>query len=103
MSTQHTPGPWKVSETGSDVEQDSEAAFGICALYADEASSANARLIAAAPELLDLLKRMKRHLDGGGSIQPENGVHIAIIAAIAKATVKEPCFIEGMEEWDIEI
>ncbi len=52
----HTKGPWRVSESGNDVEQDSEAGFGICAMYADESSSANARLIAAAPELLEACK-----------------------------------------------
>lgn len=41
---------------------------------------------AASPDLLDLIMRIKRHLDGGGSIQPENGIHIAIRANIKKAT-----------------
>ena len=78
----HTEGPWKVSETGSDVEQDSEAAFGICALYADESSSANARLIAAAPELLAACERAVKADDMGDDL---NWVE-ACETAIAKAT-----------------
>ena len=45
--------------------------------YAMEAQNKN---------LLSLVKRIKKHLDGGGSIQPENGVHIAVRAAIKKAS-----------------
>lgn len=94
--SKYTEGPWKWTETelNTDTHQDliqADLALGegdsILHHGADwPIDEANARLIAAAPELLDLVQRIKRHLDGGGSIQPENGIHIAIRANIAKAT-----------------
>lgn len=63
MNTQHTPGPWhrtngyafihnalggEVAKITSSIDSDAQM----------EEHEANARLIAAAPELLDALKRM---------------------------------------------
>lgn len=59
----HTPGPWSVSCSGNDVENVSGA--GVCALYADETAEANARLIAAAPDLLAAAEAMLRSIDEG--------------------------------------
>lgn len=67
----HTPGPWEVDESG-DVRQvrprtDAERAAGQCAGYrvailasgpADPSDGANARLIAAAPEMLEALQML---------------------------------------------
>jgi hypothetical protein len=67
----HTPGPWRISADGNDVENDEGA--GVCALYADETADANAALIAAAPELLEalayLLPRAHRHLCDGAKLR----------------------------------
>jgi len=49
----YTPGPWTISEDGTDVNNVEGA--GVCAIYADESSEANARLIAASPDLLEAL------------------------------------------------
>jgi hypothetical protein len=68
MSTAHTPGPWKVYRTtdgtailgvgDADSGGISDANFGLW--RSGEEREANARLIAAAPELLDMLKRVLR-------------------------------------------
>jgi len=55
MKATHTPGPWVVAATLDQVRVDSEthgaiASFGI-APFIDDESRANARLVAAAPEL----------------------------------------------------
>lgn len=67
MTTKHTPGPWIVSPYGDGFEVDSAA--GLCIAQTQQLRQtkrkedhaerkANARLIAAAPELLDKLRTM---------------------------------------------
>ena len=55
----HTPGPWQ--QNGSHIYGPDPKRYGIAQLmYADPLESdANARLIAAAPELLEALKRAR--------------------------------------------
>lgn len=59
MSTTHTPGPWMLQTSDSDifVEVIDSPTEGVtlATLPADEVGYANARLIAAAPELLAAL------------------------------------------------
>lgn len=64
MSAAHTPGPWKtglVEEDANVVYSESDRAIAYCDGDDDsETDDANARLIAAAPELLEALKRAER-------------------------------------------
>jgi len=94
---EHTPGPWELADIGdySDFDGNSRVVLGDdrriavvkvtpgSALFAE--SDANARLIAAAPDLLAALEAMVRDADrnqrpGGGSDVPDSAR-----AAIAKA------------------
>ena len=91
---QHTPGPWKLAgyDKGKSIYEDVH--FGndkqdtICRLFfheipiADEQVRANARLIAAAPELLEALYDVMQCFVG----DDENKVAQRARAAIAKAT-----------------
>ena len=84
----HTPGPWVSRETPDDAdfthEINSKATpyFGVAAVYAiAQNAPANARLIAAAPDLLEALKMALVWLDYEGKYDV-----LAIRAAIAKAT-----------------
>ncbi len=99
MESKSTPGPWKISENKCDIEQDSESMFGICTMYADESSMANARLIAAAPDLLEaceamieMYKAMMDKIDHGSSFYDAKTIRLMNEApgltskAIAKAT-----------------
>lgn len=80
----HTPGPWHVGDSGP---------FLICTLtqkvkvYADEMvhtdATTDARLIAAAPELLEACRMIA---DSG----MRNAAYDACVAAIAKATGEQP-------------
>lgn len=94
MADKHTPGPWSLGSTGWYVqhdeayEQTSQGVVGsngtpICEVvsieYDDTEIDANARLIAAAPELLEALKDARFALYGSGPGNPK------IDAAIAKA------------------
>lgn len=86
MNGKHTPGPWwwdYHDEDGNEVRTDpgglghglvSEA--GGLAVYfesvrvPDETALANKRLIAAAPELLEMLRRLEWHTGDGGEGTP---------------------------------
>jgi hypothetical protein len=77
MSTQHTPGPWigagpsfgdplprYTTSIVTEWEDDAEGCIDICELpfrHHDDENEANARLIAAAPDLLESLK-VARHM-----------------------------------------
>lgn len=76
-SPQHTPGPWRLKMTSSDWFK--PLANG---QFVDLRDAANARLIAAAPELLEALEAAL-HNDGGYHAWKEQAR-----AAIAKATGK---------------
>jgi hypothetical protein len=79
----HTPGPWAIDQdlSGAPVILPTleNGRFAICAMYGPQKGH-NARLIAAAPELLEALKNAIEIIEGTGldaSIQR---------AAITKAT-----------------
>lgn len=84
MTSKHTPGPWSVGNgsrvTGFTVKiATDELLVGGRGLT----SEANARLIAAAPELLEALQRLVDVVD------PESTGWNEAVAAIAKATGAE--------------
>lgn len=104
MSITHTPGPWTRYVSTLDAGkiplpiQLTTPARSICTLYADtgkanewETAEANARLIAAAPDLLAALKAAEYslawHIEERGNGVAMDAKHLADIrAAIAKAT-----------------
>ena len=91
MTTAHTPGPWETDEGQHDVPYQNicitHGLNHICELWMDDApveefnreQRANARLIAAAPDLLAALQNMVRVADSLAHVG-------AARAAIAKAT-----------------
>lgn len=77
----HTPGPWRSNDFSSSVYGyifgDSQA---VCRVFLDgDECEANARLIAASPDLLDALQYAVKQV-------PELATVPGIAAAIAKAT-----------------
>lgn len=94
--SKHTPGPWEWNtartrmndDRGRPVLMDGEGIWDLCApvMHGDARADANARLIAAAPELLAALEGF---LDFEGCTYPnEDNVaeaYAAARAAIAKA------------------
>ena len=99
--SKHTPGPWAAESEGSIVavesgrdagrvivelaRADGRSVGGTKAM--DAAMEANARLIAAAPELLEALQALEWAVDGVAYIQEEYAEQVAKArAAIAKAT-----------------
>ena len=68
--TKHTPGPWRVAPRSDypehadiNVDAGTRGYVALCGKAGDEEAEANARLIAAAPELLDALRETLRALE----------------------------------------
>jgi len=58
-AAKHTPGPWHVHDGDNRfLFVDSQTKGSVCKIAVNGHSEANARLIAAAPEMLELLKAM---------------------------------------------
>lgn len=76
----HTPGPWKVSQTGFGVMND-VSRIASCRYKRD------ANLIAAAPELLEAVKALEHAIGMGIDTDPElyRKAHQLAALAIAKA------------------
>lgn len=90
----HTPGPWWDYETlDGGVRIDAPSGL-ICRLRPDEDAKANARLIAAAPELLQMCTELLHEVEGNekwrqehlGRNYSETQLIVEARAAIAKAT-----------------
>jgi len=59
MTTQHTAGPWRVFDAFTEIVTDRPTAFeteSIVQFKGQKNAKANARLMAAAPDLLDALE-----------------------------------------------
>jgi len=84
MRAQHTPGPWCISDispTSVICERD-QPGIAVMPFKREESErKANARLIAAAPDLLDALERLAENPQSFADIMDCYGR-----AAIAKAT-----------------
>ena len=81
----HTPGPWKYAGDGSQEVYERKGGFCICRVnhspaFYDGVATANARLIAAAPDLIEALKSLVEISDDDRA-ECQNAR-----AAIAKAT-----------------
>jgi hypothetical protein len=93
----HTPGPWKIEPM--DNTDDDEMASGFADLIGPEPAydgwvppvewrfrKEDARLIAAAPELYDALKRINDHITSFADRPLDMECIVRVRAAIAKAT-----------------
>jgi hypothetical protein len=80
----HTPGPWRVETERAYIQITPTDNVAICELWRrgnPELEMANARLIAAAPELLELLMELQDIV----FLTRNNELHTRIDKAIAKA------------------
>ena len=96
----HTPGPWTIVKPGDDDANCRQKQIAICGgvnfltpvaslTAANGAKEANARLIAAAPDLIEALKVLTKHAQETyphfESPRGQIDINVAL-AAIAKAT-----------------
>lgn len=95
----HTPGPWKVTDRFEISMDDGDVQPLVATVNADDASVSNeqaeadARLIAAAPDLLDVLRVLTDHAkETYPHFESDRGQRdiAAALAAIAKATGETP-------------
>ena len=91
---QHTPGPWKVWQGSSIVKEmdgyQAHIGFAYMPSFAERSETgrralADARLMAAAPEMLAALKDVARHLNGEARDKDWNETTRLVLASIAKA------------------
>ena len=89
--TKHTPGPWQVGRQDHvgdwQIQSGAEGGYGVVACTMPvgiDNPKANARLIAAAPELLDALISVRDLLKYGAAFAPD--MQKICAAALAKAT-----------------
>ena len=79
MKTKHTPGPWKINQTtlyrGEEMISDESGQF-IAGISNRDESEANAKLIAAAPEMLDALKAVYDLIDSGVLVRDTSFVSV---------------------------
>jgi hypothetical protein len=86
----HTKGPWKLDETWMLIMADNGVEVAACHAGRGADAKANARLIAAAPELLSLLKSCKVLMDGLPYMGPEELKLLEdVIKLVDKAEGKE--------------
>ena len=83
MKTQHTPGPWK--DDGMEFIMDANG-FAICQARDFDSWEANARLIAAAPEMLAALQKI---VTANANYDDLTQPMLEAEAAIAKATAAD--------------
>lgn len=100
MDLKHSPGPWKlqawealdqdgaIEACGSQVVDANGCMIAACTIEGStEMEEADARLIAAAPDLLEALKLIAAEAaEGAGSIGPAGWMGAIARVAIAKAT-----------------
>lgn len=95
--SKHTPGPWASNKYTTSVSVPLKAidceriGFSIVFVngHREKEAVANARLIAAAPDLLEALKEIADTDPVDAALDPQRAVRIAR-AAIAKATGEQP-------------
>lgn len=92
----HTPGPWTVKLTGMrgsfhipEAQKHEAKAADVDDVDGYTVSSANARLIAAAPELLEALRYVMED-EINGIPRASSSCRRVVAAAIAKATGSQP-------------
>jgi len=83
MNTQHTPGPWTANRRYVETKDQT-----ICEIFGGNRE--DARLIAAAPDLLKALTDIVEFWDSIVPTDAVNQMHINAHAAIAKATGEKP-------------
>ena len=88
MTEQHTPGPWRIGDAGTAVFPPKEVFASKPHAIASNLSRANARLIAAAPELLMALERAARECEEYSDIaKPPVRARVQRVAREARAVI----------------
>ena len=85
MTTKHTPGPWTVGCSLDDKTSLTRGDYTVLPLPEDDQIEANARLIAAAPDLLAAMRLAAHTLDFAQSIVTRAVDSDTVFAALTAA------------------
>lgn len=94
MSTKYTKGPWKLTRVGNDyIVKSSETTRIVCSVqdaYSDafETFQANARLIAAAPEMLEALNKIVSMMQLKSDLQQMTELDVQIFELVLEQVKK---------------
>jgi hypothetical protein len=86
METKHTPGPWKIGNDETSVSSSDDFVCDCRSNFDGNLDFANARLIAAAPDLLAVLQELEESSSYWSDYDVPVGIVDRIKAAIRKAT-----------------
>lgn len=79
MSRKYTPGPWTIVTDGSHwIRQPGISGLSVAVLIGREEMNANARLIAAAPDMHKLLKSALLHVLNDGNAELTEAIMIIL-------------------------
>ncbi len=84
----HTKGPWKVYQYDNKVQIDGIGRKSVCTIHSNNEEKANARLIAAAPELLEALEDASAAIDEVGLGGNDHAYHRSVTKVVAEAIRK---------------
>ena len=91
MTDKHTPGPWTVSPDNSRVVQGEGRRIALAyshAIQPGAVGDANARLIAAAPELLEALEQAVRYLEHPDVTALPFALPVTNVSRVARAAIE---------------
>jgi hypothetical protein len=89
MTTKSTPGPWRYDyEIGYCGEVIAAGGASVCS-FDEEPTPDDARLIAAAPELLEALKRVMPFIDCIAAVTREEIIEYETAMKMADAAIKK--------------
>lgn len=97
MTTQHTPGPWMVSDNaiyGSNGLIKPLVAY-LDDRFADDEAANNARLIAAAPDMLDLLYTVLPYIEDLELDQMYKPGRVAEITRCIRSTIDKATGVQS--------
>lgn len=82
-------GPWKITHTALNGYRVSDSTgWGVAVVLKDTNDEANARLIAAAPQMLEALEKIAEIGRQKGDARPQDAVSCFVIAEAALAVAK---------------
>lgn len=86
--SKHTPGPWELGASGRVFTREDGLLTDICQVHGQDVERRwipNAKLISAAPDLLEACRKMMAAWESAIDIEEDDAIE-AIRAAIARAT-----------------
>ena len=87
--SKHNSGPWKITHTALNGYRVSDSTgWGVAVVLKDTNDEANARLIAAAPQMLEALEKIAEIGRQKGDARPQDAVSCFVIAETAIVAAK---------------